>query len=159
MGWYYVIWKVPYFHCSIRLPASIKYTFVWGQKEVVATLFLHQICKKTKPREEMKSKMALQMIKVIICSHEAVSSSEAKCLLFGLGVKTRFPIWFPTEKMKKDKWSSSRWPAAAWEPSHEDVQSLYSHYDPSVLILFRLWLYNFLRQTVCHQTQRSICNQ
>lgn len=107
--------------------------------------------------------MALQMIEVIICSHEAVASGTAKCLLLGLGVKTRFLIWFPTEKLKKDKWNSFGRPTAAWEPSHESAQSLcralYSQCDPSLLILFCLWLYNFLKQTVCHQTQSSICNQ
>lgn len=84
-------------------------------------------------------------------------------VLLGLGVKSRFLIWFPTEKLKKDKWNSFRRPTAAWEPSHESAQSLcqvlYSQCDPSLLILFCLWLYNFLRQTVCHQTQSSIYNQ
>lgn len=51
---------------------------------------------------------ALQMIKAIICSHEADASGTAKCLLPGLGVKTRFLIWFPTEKLKKDKWKRFR---------------------------------------------------
>lgn len=57
--------------------------------------------------------MSLQMMEVIICSHEVVASGTAKCLQRGLGVKTRFLIWFPTEKLKKYKWNSFGRPTAA----------------------------------------------
>lgn len=75
---------------------------------------LNQICEKNKAeRDNGLSMMSLQMMEVIICSHEAVASGTAKCLQRGLWVKTRFLIWFPTEKLKKDKWNSFGRPTAA----------------------------------------------
>jgi len=55
--------------------------------------------------------MALQMIKVIICSHEAAALGKAKRPLLSLGVKTHFSS--PTEKLKKDKWISFKQPTVA----------------------------------------------
>lgn len=99
----------------------------------------------------------------VISSHEAAAAlGKAKCRLLGLRVKPRFLIWFPTEKLTRDKWSCLRRPGAAWEPSNENTQSLcellYSLDDTSLLILFCLWIYYFLRQTVRHQNRSRICN-
>lgn len=70
-----------------------------GARTELLVFYFIQICEKHGGNELFL--MALQMIPVIIRSHEDAASGAAKCLLLCLRVKARFLIWICNERLKK----------------------------------------------------------
>lgn len=69
-----------------------------ARTELLVSYFI-QICEKHGGNG--LSLMALQMIPVIIRSHEDAALGAAKCLLLRFRVKARFLIWICSERLKK----------------------------------------------------------